>query len=160
MKKFSKRTFRSFSEFIREFKFILKNRDKIGELEKGKLISDQFRQRIMMAVTEVNGCRYCSYYHSKQALKAGISSEELDSLLAGKIKNCPDKEKIALIYAQHWAEKQGKPEQEWKQKLKSEYGAEKAEIINLAVRMINFGNLSGNTFDYLLFKLSFGFFGQ
>ena len=160
MKKFSKRTFRSFSEFIREFKFILKNRDKIGELEKGKLISDQFRQRIMMAVTEVNGCRYCSYYHSKQALKAGISSEELDSLLAGEIKNCPDKEKIALIYAQHWAEKKGKPDQEWEQKLKSEYGAEKAEIINLAVRMINFGNLSGNTFDYLLFKLSFGLFGQ
>jgi AhpD family alkylhydroperoxidase len=160
MKKFTKRTFTSFSEFIREFKFILKNRARIGQLEKGKLISNQFRQRIMMAVTEVNGCRYCSYYHSKLALKAGISNEELDSLLTGKIKNCPEEEKIALIYAQHWAEKQGKPEPEWEQKLKSEYEAEKAEIINLAIRMINFGNLSGNTFDYLLFKFSFGFFGQ
>ena len=38
----------------------------------------------MLAVTSVEGCRYCSYFHSKLALKGGISQEE--------------KSKIGIIY--------------------------------------------------------------
>lgn len=160
MKEFKKRTFNSFNEFIKEFKFILKNREKIKKLEEGELITAEFRQRLMMAVTEVNGCRYCSYYHSRLALKAGISSQELDSLLEGNIKDCPEEEKLALIYAQHWTENKGQPEKQWQDKIREEYGAEKFDTINLAIRMINFGNLSGNSFDYFLYRLSFGLLGQ
>mgnify|MGYP006279026227 CR=1 FL=1 len=160
MDKFKKRTFKSLGEFIEELKFIIKNREHIKKLEAGELIDDEFRQRLMMAVTEVNGCRYCSYYHSKLALKAGISQEELDSLLSGELKDCPEDQILALIYAQHWTEKKGQPEQEMKDNVKSEYGAEKFAAINLAVRMINFGNLSGNSFDYFLYKISFGLLGQ
>lgn len=160
MEKFKKRTFNSIGEFIKELKFVFKNRDRIKKLDNGDIIEAEFRQRLMMAVTEVNGCRYCSYYHSKLALKAGVSREELDALLVGDLNNCPEAEILALIYAQHWAEKKGQPDQEMKDKLKAEYGEEKFEIINLAVRMINFGNLSGNSFDYFLYKLSFGLLGQ
>jgi len=112
-----------------------------------------------MAVTEVNGCRYCSYYHSKLALKAGISQQELDSLLSGELKNCPE-EVLALVYAQHWTEKKGEPDREMIDKVKNEYGADKFATINLAVKMIKFGNLSGSRFDYFLHKLSFGLLGQ
>lgn len=160
MEKFRKRTFNGIGEFIKELKFVFKNRDRIKKLENGDIIEAEFRQRLMMAVTEVNGCRYCSYYHSKLALKAGVSREELDALLVGDLNNCPEAEILALIYAQHWAEKKGQPDQEMKDKLKSEYGEDKFEIINLAVRMINFGNLSGNSFDYFLYRLSFGLLGQ
>jgi len=160
MEKFKKRTFNSFREFIEEFKFIIENRDRIKKLEAGELIDAEFRQRLMMAVTEVNGCRYCSYYHSKLALKAGISQEELDSLLSGELKDCPEDQILALVYAQHWTENKGQPDQEMIDRVKSEYGAEKFSTISLAVRMINFGNLSGNSFDYFLYKLSFGLLGQ
>ena len=160
MENFKKRTFSSFGEFISELKFIFKNRDRIKKLEEGEIIEAEFRQRLMMAVTEVNGCRYCSYYHSRLALKAGISNQELDSLLMGDLNDCPESEVLALVYAQHWTEKKGQPDQKMKDKVKAEYGEEKFEIINLAVRMINFGNLSGNSFDYFLYKLSFGLLGQ
>jgi len=160
MEKFKKRTFSSFGELIRELKLIFKNRDKLKELEKGKFLDDEFRERIMMAVTEVNGCRYCSYHHSKLALEAGISKKELDLLLTGDFKNCPENEILALIYAQHWAEKKGEPDQEMVLKVKNEYGEEKFAIINSAIRMINFGNLLGNSFDYFLYKISFGLMGQ
>ncbi len=160
MEKFKKRIFKSIGEFFEELKFIIKNRDQIKKLETGEIIDSEFRQRLMMAVTEVNGCRYCSYYHSKLALKAGISQEELDSLLAGELKDCPEEELLALVYAQHWTEKRGQPDQEMTDKIKNQYGEQKSEIIKLAVRMINFGNLSGNSFDYLLYKLSFGLLGQ
>jgi len=160
MEKFKKRSFNSFGEFFEELKFIMKNRKQIKKLEKGELIDSEFRQRLLMTVTEVNGCRYCSYYHSKLALKAGISREELDSLLAGELKDCPEEELLALVYAQHWTEKKGQPDQEMMDKVKKKYGAEKFAAINLAIRMINFGNLSGNSFDYFLYKLSFGLLGQ
>jgi AhpD family alkylhydroperoxidase len=160
MEKFKKRTFNSFREFVEEFKFIIKNRNRIKKLEAGELIDAEFRQRLMMAVTEVNGCRYCSYYHSKLALKAGINQKELDSLLAGELKDCPEDQILALVYAQHWTENKGQPDREMIDKVKSEYGAEKFETIQLAVRMINFGNLSGNSFDYFLYKLSFGLLGR
>lgn len=160
MEKFKKRTFNSLGEFIEEFKFIIKNRDRIKKLEEGEIIDAEFRQRLMMAVTEVNGCRYCSYYHSKLALKAGISQEELDSLLAGELKDCPEDQILALVYAQHWTENKAQPDQEMIDKVKDKYGAEKFETINLAIRMINFGNLSGNSFDFFLYKLSFGLLGQ
>ena len=160
MEKFKKRTFNSMGEFFEELNFIIKNRDQIKKLEAGEIIDAEFRQRLMMAVTEVNGCRYCSYYHSKLALKAGVSQEELDSLLAGELKDCPEEEILALVYAQHWTEKRGQPDKEMTDEIKNQYGEKKSEIIKLAVRMINFGNLSGNSFDYLLYKLSFGLLGQ
>ena len=160
MDKFKKRTFNSFREFVEEFKFIIENRERIKKLEAGELIDAEFRQRLMMAVTEVNGCRYCSYYHSKLALKAGISQKELDSLLSGELNGCPEDQILALVYAQHWTENKGQPDQEMIDRVKSEYGADQFAAINLAVRMINFGNLSGNSFDYFLYKFSFGLLGQ
>src|SRR6056297_614707 len=112
MENFKKRTFTGFGEFFEELKFIIKNRNQIKKLEEGEIIDAEFRQRLMIAVTKVNGCRYCSYYHSKLALKAGISQEELDSLLAGELNDCPEEEVLALVYAQHWTEKRGQPAQE------------------------------------------------
>jgi len=39
----------------------------------------------MLAVTAANGCRYCSYFHARQALKNGVGQEEIDQLLTGDI---------------------------------------------------------------------------
>jgi AhpD family alkylhydroperoxidase len=37
----------------------------------------------MLAVTEVNGCEMCSYAHTKMALEAGLSNDEIQQMLAG-----------------------------------------------------------------------------
>ena len=49
------------------------NRPTLKAAMRGDLVSVQFRERLMLMVTEVNGCRYCSYGHSKAALAAGLS---------------------------------------------------------------------------------------
>ncbi len=159
MKKFNKRTYKSFTKFFKDIKFIFKNRAQIKELNNGEIISESFKERLMMAVTAVNGCRYCSYYHTRLALEAGISHEELDKIIDGSVKNSPDSEKFALLYAQHWAEQAGQPDKDFTEQLIEQYGAQKAKYIQLAIRTINFGNLTGNTFDYLLYKVSFGYLG-
>jgi AhpD family alkylhydroperoxidase len=41
------------------------------------LIAPAFRERLMLAVTAVNCCRYCSFVHTRMALAAGMEIENL-----------------------------------------------------------------------------------
>jgi len=157
--KFKKRTYKNPAEFFKDFWYLTKSGGRISKTMKSGIIPHQFRERLMLAVTAVNGCKYCSYAHAKQALKTGMSQEEVDLLLSGSIANCPEDEKIALIYAQYWAESNAKPDSDAVNKMKQFYGEEKAEAIELILRMIRMGNLSGNTWDYFLYRISFGKLG-
>lgn len=124
------------------------------------LVAPGFRERLMLVVTQVNGCRYCSYFHSGQALKSGVPSAELHTLLEGQIPaGTPSDEIVGLLYAQHWADADANPDPEIVQKLVETYGEEKAAAIDIILRMIRAGNLMGNTADYLLYRLSFGLIG-
>lgn len=126
-----------------------------------ELIPYDFRERLMMVVTEVNGCRYCRAFHAKESLKSGISHEELKKLLDGMIpEDTPEEEYAALVYARHWAENDAQPDEKAVQQLIDEYGQEKANAIQIVLRMIRMGNLSGNLLDYILFRLSFGKLGK
>jgi len=154
--KFNKRTYRNPKEFFADLLFPLRNRKRLGELKSKGLISPAFRERLMLAVTMVNGCRYCSYFHAKQALKNGVSQEEISRLLSGDVNSCPREEALALLYAQHWAESNARPDPEAVRKLQETYGFEKVEAIHLMLRMIRLGNLLGNSWDYLLYRMSFG----
>jgi len=110
----------------------------------------------MLAVTAVDGCRYCSYIHARQALKSGVTPEEISQLLSGDVDDCPEEEAMGVIYAQHWAESDAHPDSEAVRRLQQTYGVEKAEAIHLMLRMIRLGNLLGNSWDYLLYSISFG----
>ncbi len=125
-----------------------------------ELIPVDFRERLMMVVTEVNGCRYCSSYHSRQALTSGVPETELRELLAGSIpQEAPSTELPALYCAQNWAANNAQSDPQSEQHLREVYGAEKAEAIQIILRMIRVGNLLGNTADYWLFLFSFGWLG-
>ena len=154
--RFNKRTFKNAKEFLHELQFPLRNRKQLKEVKKKGLITPAFQERLMLAVTAVNDCRYCSYFHAKLALKNGLTPGEINRLLQGDIDNCPNDEAVAVIYAQHWAEFNGHPDSEALQKLEKVYGVEKTEAIHLILRLIRLGNLLGNSWDYLLFRLSFG----
>jgi AhpD family alkylhydroperoxidase len=147
-------------DFFKDTVIILKQRHRIKTLMRGYLISAAFRERLMLTVTEVNGCRYCQYAHAKMALEAGLSQEEINALSTGTFQNCPEEEVPALLYAQHWAETNGEPDEEAHQKMLNIYGTEKVQAIHLAMRMIRIGNLLGNTWDYFLNWISFGHWGK
>ena len=160
MKPFPRRLYTCFGDFWWDIRFIMRNRPKLKLAMRGDMISKKFRERLMLMVTEVNGCRYCSYYHAKEALKAGISDDELEFLMAGAIPtNTPKDEIQALLYAQHWAEANSHPDPEIQQKLMDTYGIEKSNAIEMVLRVIRVGNLSGNLWDYILYRISFGRWG-
>jgi len=118
-------------------------------------ISRAFAEKIMLAVTQVNGCRYCAYGHTRMALKEGVTPEEIEKIVAAELGDFPEEEAVALAFAQHWAETAGRPDPEAERRFREYYGPTvSADILNW-MRMINMGNLMGNTLDAILYRLGF-----
>ena len=154
--KFNKRTYKNLKELFSDLWFPIRNRKQLKAVMNRGSISPAFRERLMLAVTAVDGCRYCSYFHARQALKSGVTQEEISRLLSGDVDDYPEEEAVAVIYAQHWAESDAHPDPEAVRRLQQTYGVEKTEAIHLMLRMIRLGNLLGNSWDYLLYRISFG----
>lgn len=121
---------------IRTFSHVRKNK-------KAKKMSPHFIKRIMLAVTEVNGCDVCSYVHTKSALEQGMSPEEINMILSGDTKNIPDEEATAILFSQHYADARGNPSEDAWSRIVQTYGTDKALGILGATRIIMFGNIFG-----------------
>ncbi len=89
----------------------------------------------------------------------GIPETEVEALLSGIVDDCPGEEIAAVFYAQHWTETDANPDSDARQKLVEAYGDDTAGVIELVLRIIRMGNLMGNTWDYLLYRISFGRWG-
>lgn len=152
-RQFNKRRYRSLGEFWTDIRLLFLGLNKIKRV---RIISPAFRERLMIAVTGVYGCSYCSWLHTGLALRTGIQRDEIARLLSSSVEACPEDEAVALLYAQHWADSDANPQPESAQRLIEIYGSEKTEAINLLLRMNRIGNLLGNSFDYLLYVVSFG----
>ncbi len=114
---------------------------------KKQLISSQFQERIMLVVTEVNGCEACSYAHTKFALEEGMTSDEIEAILSGNTNVIPKNELVATFFAQHYTNNNGIVSQEAWNTLVREYGEERAFIILAFIRMMIVGNIYGMAFS-------------
>jgi len=118
-------------------------------------VSPAFRERLMLAVTAVTGCRYCSWAHTGAALRSGISQNEVAGLLIGSVDDCPPHEAIAMLYAQHWADSDGRPDPEARERLVQSYDAETVNTIDTILHSIRIGNYIGIFHERLLKRISF-----
>ena len=149
---FNKRIF-TLSTFAAKTRELFAHLDDLHAAVTQLRIARPFAEKIMLAVTQVNGCRYCSYAHAHMALQAGISGTELSDLLRGEFSHVPESELIALIFAQHYAEQADRYAAAAWQRLQDTYGDAAATTILTHIRLITFANLYGNTFDALLERL-------
>jgi AhpD family alkylhydroperoxidase len=160
MQGFPRRFYRRPSDLLRDAREIWRGRCRVRALRKTGAIDAAFRERLMLAVTEVNGCRYCRYAHARMALTAGVTPSDVEALVAGDPSGSPAEQVPALLYARHWAETEGKPDAAARERVLATYGVEQTEAMEWSLRMIRIGNLVGNTWDYLLYRASFGRLGN
>ncbi len=118
-----------------------------GKAEKNAKITAKFQEHIMIAVTAVNGCLMCSWFHNKMALESGCTEEEISALFCGELERVDKKEAVALSFAQHYAETCENPTREATKRLLKQYGIEKTKQILMFINMITAGNLMGNTIE-------------
>ena len=157
---YQRRYYRRPAELAHDLRALVRERSGIKNLRKGALIDRAFQERLMLTVTQVNGCRYCAYAHARMALAAGVAQADVDALAGGDLPASPPAEIPALLYAQHWAETGAKPDPETRQHVLETYGQAKTEAIELSMRLIRVGNLAGNTWDHLLYRVSSGRWGN
>jgi len=160
MKPFRRRIYASPRALLRDLASLLRGWRQIRDVMRGETLTAAFRERLMLAVTTVNGCRYCSYEHTRQALAQGIPAAEIEVLCKGIVDYCPAQEHSALLYAQHWAEMDAAPDPAVRQWVVDVYGSALVAEIEIVLEVIRFGNLAGNSLDYLLYRASFGRWGS
>ena len=121
--------------------------------EKSGSLSPALRERLMMAVTEVNGCAMCSYAHTRMALETGMREEEIRNILQGELRDVPPDEITAVLFAQHYADTRGVPGRAAWEKLCRQYGRDAALAMLGAIRGITMGNAYGIPAGSLLRRL-------
>ena len=104
----------------------------------------------MLAVTAINDCGLCRWGHTHWALAKGVPLEEINRILGGQAASlaaADPAEAAAILFAQHYAENLDRLDPASEENLRSYYDdAQVAEILAY-VRVITFGNLTGNTID-------------
>jgi AhpD family alkylhydroperoxidase len=108
-----------------------------------KMIDKNFKSQIMLAVTQVNGCKFCSYVHTKHALKSGSSAEDLARLMEGDLSSVDPVRTPALVFAQHYAHTMGDYDAAAYERIVSSYGADRARGILAIVKKIMMTNAFG-----------------
>jgi AhpD family alkylhydroperoxidase len=115
----------------------------LSKAKKNNEMTQELIERIMLAVTEVNGCEVCSYAHTKMALESGMSNEEIQNMLSGITDDIPAEDLPAVMFAQHYADGRGNPSEDAWKRLVEVYGMSKANGVLGAVRIIMIGNAYG-----------------
>lgn len=152
--KYNKRIF-TLKEHIRIVNRAARSFHILRVVKKNRLFNKQFKERIMLAVTEVNGCELCSYVHTKVSLSSGMSASEIKQILSGSKDEVPESELVAVLFAEHYAYSHEKPEQTAIDRLIDEYGKEKAKIICAILSMITMTNSMGIAMAALKERLMF-----
>ena len=130
-------------EMYKIFLLMFKDLSLMIKNKKEKDVDEDFIERIMLAVTEVNGCAICSYAHTKMALESGFSIEEIESFFSGSDTYIKEEESLGIMFAQHYADNKGSYTIEHFASLVDYYGEKRSKIILAATRGMMAGNVIG-----------------
>jgi len=135
------------------FHALVKGARSVGYLIKNRrqpLISQAFVERIMLAVTEVNGCAVCAYGHTQMALKQGFTQTEINAFLSGSSAYVTSEEAKAILFAQHYADTKGVVDPLAYAEVMKTYGDKKTAVILASIQMMMIGNIAGLPISALL----------
>lgn len=116
--------------------------------------SPALREKVMLAVTAVNDCRYCSWVHTGLALQNGVDLNELEHVLdAGTFGMLDEREAVAILYGKHFADSQREPGADAERALARAWNENERAEIMAYIHAIYFANLAGNSADAWLARL-------
>ena len=146
---FTKRVYTNSDELVEAFGEFWRAPGVLRSIRDNARIDRALAEKIMLAVSGVSGCRYCTYAHTRYAMRAGISREEVEALLRGEFEYATVDQAPALFFAQHYAERRGHPDPDLVQRLVDTWGESGARDLVAYIRLVTMGNLVGNTVDAL-----------
>jgi AhpD family alkylhydroperoxidase len=146
---FRKRIYR-LSEFASGLHGILSSRREVSAIWFHGRMDPAFREKIMVAVAEVNGCRFCSFAHREWALDEGVSEAELAQLEGMRPGDFDRRTWLAVTYARSLAaEDFGSVDPSLVRELAENFSEEEQGDIEVVARAMAVANRSANTLDAL-----------
>ena len=116
-------------------------------------LSPALREEIMLAVTSVNDCRYCSWVHTGLALENGVDMDSLGMLLGRDLISVDERDAVAILFGKHFADTVRQPSKVARDKLQQHFNAGERREIMAYIHAIYFANLTGNSADAVLARL-------
>lgn len=148
MREFYKRIY-STKEFYFLLDDALKSMKDYKKAIKTNLIDKVFQEKIILAVTEVNGCEICNILHTNSAIKLNISKIEIDALSSGLFKIGTSIENEAIEFAKHYASNNGNYDKSKWDSLVKNNDLDTAKGILGVIRIIMMGNAYGIAYGAL-----------
>ena len=113
-----------------------------------------FREELMLAVSRLNGCRFCSWGHHEWAQISGVPDEELARLEQLDPSGFDRRKWIAISYVRALVKEDFKRVQpELRRAMQHKYSPEEIRQIELIAKVMDVGNRGSNTFDAMLSRL-------
>jgi len=149
-----RKVYGSWREFFADLLFMVRKTTLHLRVYRGGL-PPALRERLMVAAAAVYCCRFCSWLHTREALRVGVDKEELARLVGGVMEGCPEKYSIAVLYDQHWAESNAHPNPEAVHRLEDTYGRKKANLVNVVLPPNQLILFAEDLWGYFLSRISF-----
>ncbi|WP_289059872.1 carboxymuconolactone decarboxylase family protein, partial [uncultured Mesotoga sp.] len=75
-------------------------------------LSTELIEKVMLTVTEINGCEVCTVFHNKVAEKEGIKEEEIQMLFVADVEEIPQEDAPAILFSREYANSSGNPSED------------------------------------------------
>lgn len=124
-------------------------------MKKQRVMTKKRRERIMLAISEVNGCALCSFVHTKLALSAHMELSEIQTLLAGDLQGVPTEDVLAVLFAKDFAANHEVIDPAFYEKLVAYYGVPQSRAIVCASHVITMTTSMGISLALLKNTLTF-----
>ena len=113
-----------------------------------------FREELMLAVSKLNDCRYCSWAHHEWASIDGVPEEELAHIEQKDPAHFDRGKWLAISFVRELVEGRFRAVSgELMRKMQAEYTAREIKDIILVAKVMDASNLGANTFDALRSRL-------
>jgi AhpD family alkylhydroperoxidase len=93
------RTFASAREWARDVVGLARRSGPLAAVYLHGRLDATLRERVMVAVSRVNACSGCTFVHQRWALRAGVTSEELEAIGVGDLAALEERSRTAVVYA-------------------------------------------------------------
>lgn len=130
----SKRHYDSLQGFVKDLAYVWNHRKLLTALSNETAPKRAFHIRLMLTVVHANECAALYKPMIQGAVKAGVSTQEAEALLAGDTGETPESDAPAVLYAQHWTQNDGQPNPEATAVIERAYGKQTLEEIHCVIR--------------------------
>jgi AhpD family alkylhydroperoxidase len=141
-------------EWLTGIRWIVVRRSDAWAIAAKHRMDPALREAVMVAVADVNACRFCSYAHQTHALHVGLSEEDVARIAAGSPGLGDARLVAATTYARGRAEVAfGPVAVEQREALVAVFGERGADDVELVARSMHAANMAANAMDALPARL-------